>query len=129
MLGIDDKHKMVELGKPTSIWLPEEMLEVWQKFKKIAEREGRSAGQILIDFVANYVRIHEPGNPQWPLPRFFENSRKPTVPTPGKPMPDYWHMTDQELQALYKSPRTPFSDRIIIRSVLNKRKIKVEGLL
>ena len=66
--------EMVELGKSTSIWLPEETLEVWRRFKKIAEREGRSAGQILIDFVANYVRIHEPGNPQWPINRFFEKS-------------------------------------------------------
>jgi len=120
---------MIKMGKPTSIWLPEEMLEVWEKFKKIAEREGRSAGQILIDFVANYVRIHEPGNPQWPLPRFFEKSgNQVQVPAPDKPMPDYWHMTDQELVTLYKSPRTPFSHRIIIRAVLNKRRIKVEDM-
>jgi len=81
---------MIKMGKQTSIWLPEEMLEIWQKFKKIAEREGRSAGHILVDFIGNYVRIHEPGNPQWPLPRFIEKSdARVEKPSQDKPMPDY----------------------------------------
>jgi len=86
--------------------------------------------EILIDFIANYVRIHDPGNPQRPMNQFFEKSvPRVQIPAPDKPMPDYWHMTDPELAALYKSPRTPFSHRQIIRAVLNKRRIKVEGML
>jgi len=115
------------MGKPTSIWLPEETLEIWRKFKRIAEREGRSAGQILIDFITNYVRIHELGNPQWPLPRFFEKSEVPAEkPSPDKPMPDYANMTDQELLALIKRPREiPYGDRQIIASILNHRRVKL----
>jgi len=119
---------MVELGKSTSIWLPEETLEVWRKFKKIAEREGRSAGQILVDFIANYVRIHDPGNPQRPMNQFFEKSAVPAEkPSPDKPMPDYANMTDQELLALIKRPwGISYGDRQVILGVLKRRKVKVE---
>ena len=37
---------------------------LFKKFKEISEREGRAMGQILEDLVREYVRIHEPGNPQ-----------------------------------------------------------------
>jgi len=111
------------MGKPTSIWLPEEMLEIWQRFKKIAEREGRSAGQIITEFISNYVRIHEPGNPQWPINRFFEKSEvSAEKPSPDKPMPDYWHMSDQELLSLYGHPwKISHGDRTVIRYILNNR--------
>jgi len=123
---------MIKMGKPTSIWLPEEMLEIWLKFKEIAKREGSSAGRILIDFIANCVRIHEPGNPQWPLPRFFEKNRI-EKPSPDKPMPDYRQMTDRELLELYNSPRflkiLPQGDRMVIGWILKKRGLKTEETL
>ena len=114
------------MGKSTSIWLPEEMLEIWRKFKEIAEREGRSAGQILTEFISNYVRIHEPGNPQWPINRFFEKSEvQVEKPSPDKPMPDYQNMTDRELLTLIKRPwGISYGDRQIIASILNYRRVK-----
>jgi len=122
---------MIKMRKPTSIWLPEEMLEIWQKFKKIAEREGRSAGQILTEFISNYVRIHEPGNPQWPINRFFEKSEVQVEKSSAdKPMPDYANMTDQELLALIKRPwGISYGDRQVILGVLKRRKLKVEETL
>jgi len=98
---------------------------------KICDREGESASQKIRDWILNYVRIHGTIlNPQRPMNGFLEKSgNRVQVPAPDKPMPDYWHMTDQELQALYKSPRTRFADRMIIRAVLDKRRIKVEGML
>jgi len=115
------------MGKPTSIWLPEEMLEIWQKFKKIAEREGRSAGEILTEFISNYVRVHEPGNPQWPINRFFEKSEvQVEKPSQDKPMPDYQHMTDHELLALIKRPwGISYGDRQVILGILKRRKVKL----
>jgi len=51
------------------------------------------------------VRIHDPGNPQWPINRFFEKSEvQVEKPSPDKPMPDYANMTDHELLALIKRP-------------------------
>jgi len=115
----------------TSFYLPDSFTPILSEFHELCKREGESASQKIREWITNYVRIHGTIlNPQRPMNGFLEKSgNRVQVPAPDKPMPDYWHMTDQELIALYKSPRTPFSDRVIIRSVLNKRKIKVEGML
>jgi len=113
------------------IYCPDNFLPVLKMFHKICEREGESVSEKIRDWILNYVRIHGTiMNPQRPMNGFLEKSgNRVQVPAPDKPMPDYWHMTDRELVALYKSPRTPFGDRTIIRSILNKRRIKVEGML
>jgi len=115
----------------TSFYLPDSFTPILSEFHELCKREGESASQKIREWITNYVRIHGTIlNPQRPMNGFLGKSgNRVQVPAPDKPMPDYWHMTDQELIALYKSPRTPFSDRTIIRSVLNKRKIKVEGML
>jgi len=115
----------------TSFYLPDSFTPIFSEFHELCKREGESASQKIREWILNYVRIHGTIlNPQRPMNGFLEKSgNRVQVPAPDKPMPDYWHMTDQELVALYKSPRTPFSDRTIIRSILNKRRIKVEGML
>jgi len=86
--------------------------------------------EISIEFIANYLRIHDSGNPQRPMNQFFEKSvPRVQIPAPEKPMPDYQAMTDQELLTLYRSPRVRYEDRMIIRGVLNKRRVKVEKTL
>lgn len=37
---------------------------VWERLKKIARREGKSAGVLIREFVIRYVDIHDPGNLQ-----------------------------------------------------------------
>jgi len=103
-------------------WVPESLWETWRKFVAIAKREGRSAGAILNEFVANYVRIHEPGNPQWPLDRFQERFSEPS-PSLGRPAPDYTKMTGCELLDLLREPlwRLGDFDRMHIRFILKRR--------
>ena len=96
----------------------------------IAKREGRSAGEILNEFVANYVRIHEPGNPQWPINRFLEKSKE-ALPGPEQPTSDYAAMTDEELLKLLQGPQWKLSDfdRMHIKHILKLRSIKAEAYL
>ena len=47
-----------------NIYIDEDFAPVWDKFKKIMEREGSSVSKHLREHIANYVRLHEPGNPQ-----------------------------------------------------------------
>ena len=125
-----EKHR-TRASTNTSFYLPDSFTPILSEFHELCKREGESASQKIREWITNYVRIHGTIlNPQRPMNGFLEKSgNRVQVPAPDKPMPDYWHMTDQELVALYKSPRTPFSDRTIIRSILNKRRIKVEGML
>ena len=108
-------------------YCPDSFQPTWEAFKKICQREGESMSDKIRDFIENYVRIHEPGNPQWTMERFSEKSQKPReVPAPEKPMPDYQHMTDQELLKLYTHPwKASHGDRQIIRSILDHRKVNL----
>jgi hypothetical protein len=36
----------------------------WKQLIKIAKREGKSASELLQDYVEHYVSLHAPGNPQ-----------------------------------------------------------------
>jgi len=93
-------------------YCPDGLVPTVETFQKICQREGTSMSEKILDFISNYVRIHEPGNPQWT----------------DKPMPDYQHMTDQELLQLYTHPwKASHGDRQIIRHILDHRKVKVPG--
>ena len=133
MLGedLEEKRKGPTRSNYRGFYFPDSFVPILNEFGELCKREGESASQKIRDWILNYVRIHGTIlNPQRPMNGFLEKSgNRVQVPAPDKPMPDYWHMTDQELVALYKSPRTPFSDRMIIRAVINKRRIKVEGML
>jgi len=109
-------------------WIPEDLWETWKKFIAIAKREGRSAGQILNEFMANYVRIHEPGNPQWSLDR-WKTAEVPKLNS-EEPMPDYRAWSDEQLLALWKHPhklRDKHGDRQIIAHILKKRGLRAEA--
>jgi len=125
------EKRRIRASTNTSFYLPDSFAPILSEFHELCKREGESASQRIRDWVTSYVRIHGTIlNPQRPMNGFLEKSvPRVQVPAPDKPMPDYWHMTDQELITLYKSPRTRFTDRMIIRAVLNKRTIKVEGML
>jgi len=51
---------------------PDDFEAVWERFKKIARREGKSAGVLIRDFVIRYVDIHDPGNPQARITSYAE---------------------------------------------------------
>jgi len=61
------------------LYVPQEYSEIVKKAKKIARREGRSISKLVMDLLRDYVRVHEPGNPQLPLTRFTGES-KPEEP-------------------------------------------------
>ena len=61
----------------TSLHWPKGREILWQKFKKIAEREGRSMSRILVSMIEEYVRVHEPGNPQKRLDMIFRGEKAP----------------------------------------------------
>ena len=61
------------MTKNASFSFPDEIQPIYEKLKKIAKREGKSASNILTDFMVQYVGIHDPGNPQTLLSSFAPN--------------------------------------------------------
>jgi len=47
-----------------TLYIPELFLPVWTKFIEICDREGSSGSEKIREYVRDYVREHEPGNPQ-----------------------------------------------------------------
>lgn len=57
-------------------YMPRAFLTVWDKFKSIAKREGASSSDLIREFIARYVMVHEPGNPQLMLQSFIGKPEK-----------------------------------------------------
>jgi len=55
-----------------SFYIPRDFLRTWEKFLQIAKREGRKASIIIRDFIAHYVEVHDPGNPQARITSYAE---------------------------------------------------------
>jgi len=51
--------------------------ELFKKLKEIANREGRSVTEILKEMAREYVRRHEPGNPQLRLDKILAGEPRP----------------------------------------------------
>jgi len=58
------------------LYVPREFSEIVKKAREIARREGRSLSKLVMDLLRDYVRVHEPGNPQLPLTRFVEGAER-----------------------------------------------------
>jgi hypothetical protein len=69
----------------TTIWIKEYEKELWHKFVSIAKREGKSASELIMDFVRDYVAKHGEGNPAIPLDKWVENKDYVAFPTLGEP--------------------------------------------
>jgi len=65
MLGRPRKRKG---WKTTSLMLFEEHNEIYEKARELADREGATFSDIVAKALAEYLKIHYPGNPQLPLP-------------------------------------------------------------
>jgi len=101
-----EKTKRPARSNYQGFYFPDSFTPILSEFHELCKREGESASQKIRDWILNYVRIHGTIlNPQRPMNGFLKKSgNRVQVPAPDKPMPDYWHMTDQELLALYKHP-------------------------
>jgi len=64
------------MKRPTSFSYPEEEQNTWDKFKRIARREGKTANVLIWSFITEYVDIHDPGNPQLRITSFSPNGEK-----------------------------------------------------
>jgi len=53
-----------------ALYVPETFLPIWEKFKLIAKREGLTVSALFRRIIENYVRLHDPGNPQRPITAF-----------------------------------------------------------
>jgi len=54
--------------------------KLWKKFMEICRREKESASSKIQWWIAEYVRQHEPGNPQLRLDRILAGEPRPGVP-------------------------------------------------
>ena len=54
------------------VYIPAGFYMTLQKARRIARREGRSLSDLVRDLLRDYVRRHEPGNPQLPIDRFLK---------------------------------------------------------
>ena len=55
-----------------SFSFPDHFKPLWERFKKLAEREGKNASILIRDFIAHYVDVHDPGNPQARITSYAE---------------------------------------------------------
>ena len=58
-----------------SIYVPDELQIVWVKFQEIAKREGRTVSEMVVEYICDYVRHHELGNPQQTLTYLLEHEK------------------------------------------------------
>ena len=47
--------------------VPSEMLEVWETAKKVAEREGKTLSELVLEALVEYLNVHGAQNPQMSL--------------------------------------------------------------
>jgi crotonobetainyl-CoA:carnitine CoA-transferase CaiB-like acyl-CoA transferase len=71
----------------TTIWIKDHDKETWRKFVELAKREGRSASELIMNYVRDYVERHSK-NPAVPLDTWVTNPGYTLFPTLGEP-PDY----------------------------------------
>ena len=88
----DHDHMIIAISKNTSeslnnvgqkllhLYVPQEYAVIVEKARKIAKREGRSLSKLVMELLRDYVRVHEPGNPQLPLTRFTEERKREEPP-------------------------------------------------
>jgi hypothetical protein len=78
---------VAEVGYITTIWIKDHDWETWRKFVELAKREGRSASELIMNYVRDYVERHS-SNPVTPLDKWVSQPEFTLFPTLGEP-PDY----------------------------------------
>jgi hypothetical protein len=59
-------------------------LEIYEKFKEIARREGKPVNRLLQELMLDYIKNHGEGNPNFKLEKWVENPRFVALPTLGE---------------------------------------------
>jgi len=90
----------------TSVYINKRNEQLWRRFKEIAKREGRSFSVILEQFVFEYVRQHEKGNPQKPLLPAYE---KPLYQVTKFPMQRRCENMEWLLSLIERNPGCPIN--------------------
>jgi hypothetical protein len=83
---------VVEVSPITTVWIKEHEKETWRKFVELAKREGRSASDLIMNYVRDYVERHSK-NPAVPLDTWVTNPHYTLFPTLGEP-PDWRKLTE-----------------------------------
>jgi hypothetical protein len=120
-----------------SIYITQDDLEGWEKFKEAMREDGTSASAQIMTWIYEWFEKHptkKERNPQTALSRFPTNEvvteklHDPTESKP-KPLPDFSSMTDEHLLERYYSPFTDIFDKNLIVMVLrDKRGFNIEDL-
>ena len=76
MLGMRKKKSNMVM-----IYIRKSDLPVFERFVEIVQREGRSLSEVFREFMHEYVRRHESGNPQAKITKFVEVPNLPALPT------------------------------------------------
>ena len=71
---------MPKKSRVSQIYIPEGFTQIWDKFMEICDREGSSSSAKVRDFIRDYVRRHEPGNPQTRIDKIMERRAPPGQP-------------------------------------------------
>jgi hypothetical protein len=77
----------MDMAKVKTISVKDTEIHIWQEFVKLAAREGRTASEIIMDWVKDYVEKHS-SNPVTPLDKWVSQPEFTLFPTLGEP-PDY----------------------------------------
>ena len=62
----------VSKNEKRDIYIPTYYVPTLKKLKAILRREGKTLSEWIRDHATEYVRLHEPGNPQQLLPRLLD---------------------------------------------------------
>jgi hypothetical protein len=82
----------VAVAKVKAISVKDADLYIWEEFVKLAAREGRSASELIMDWVRDYIHRHSK-NPAVPLDTWVTNPHYTLFPTLGEP-PDWRKLTE-----------------------------------
>jgi len=80
------------VAKIKAISVKDADLYIWEEFVKLAAREGRSASELIMDWVRDYIHRHSK-NPAVPLDTWVTNPHYTLFPTLGEP-PDWRKLTE-----------------------------------
>ena len=117
-----------------SIYITQDDLEGWEKFKEAMREDGTSASAQIMTWIYEWFEKHptkKERNPQTALSRFPTNevvTEKLHDPTESKPTPNFSSMTDEHLLERYNSQFTDNFDLQLIALEIQKRGFNLEDL-
>jgi len=69
--------------KERRFYVPESFERIIEKMEKILKREGSNLSKWIRQNIEEYVRRHEPGNPQQRIERYKDGDAKPFISAKG----------------------------------------------